>query len=50
MIPVEKMSKKQRKEFYKKYRNQWEINLLSRRESKNKWKEKKLNEMAKERD
>lgn len=41
------MTKKQRKEYYKRFRNTWDINPVSRRENKNKWKEKKRNEKEK---
>lgn len=41
------MTKKQRKEYFKRFRNTWDINPVSRRENKNKWKEKKRNEKEK---
>jgi hypothetical protein len=41
------MTKKQRKEYFKRFRNTWDINPVSRRENKNKHKEKKYREKEK---
>lgn len=41
------MTKKQRKEYFKRFRNTWDINPVSRRENKNKYKEKKYREKEK---
>ena len=42
---VEKMTKKQKKEYYKKFRNTWDINPVTRREQRgyNRRKFKKVN-------
>ena len=47
MKSVEQMTKKERKAHYAKQRNTWTMNPITRREDKNKWKEKKLHEKAK---
>lgn len=44
MKSVEKMSKKERKAYYATFRNTWTVNPVTRKENKNKWKEKKYNE------
>jgi hypothetical protein len=38
------MTKKERKEFNKRRRTFWDINPVTRRENKNKWKERKRHE------
>lgn len=38
---LDKMSKKDRKEYFKKFRSFWTINPETRREPKNKWKVKR---------
>lgn len=43
-IPLEKQSKKAQREYHKKQRNTWTINPATRKENKNKWKERKYNE------
>jgi hypothetical protein len=44
MKSVEKMSKKERKEYFAQFRNTWTVNPVTRKENKNKWKEKRDNE------
>lgn len=41
------MTKKEKREYYKQFRNTWSINPLTRKENKNKYKERKYNEKAK---
>ena len=47
MKSVEKMTKKERKTFYKKYRNTWDFCPTTRREEKNKYKKKRQKEIEK---
>lgn len=44
MKELDKMSKKEKREYFKRFRNLWEVNPVSRKENKNKYKEKKYNE------
>ena len=46
MKELEKMSKKERKEYYKKFRNTWDINPTTRKEDRDKWKRRKEKEKA----
>lgn len=45
---LDKMSKRERKEYFSQFRNSWTVNPVTRKESKNKWKEKRQREMVKE--
>lgn len=47
MKSVETMTKKERKAYYRKFRNQWTINPVTRRENKSKWKKVRDNEKTK---
>lgn len=44
---VKTMTKKERKAYYKQFRNTWDINPVTRRERKTKWKEVRDNEKTK---
>lgn len=41
------LTKKQRKEYYKKFRKMWDINPITRKENKNKYRKDKENEKEK---
>lgn len=45
---LDKMSKRERKEYFSQFRNSWTVNPVTRKENKNKWKEKRQREMVKE--
>ena len=47
MKELKYMTKKEKREYYKQFRNTWSINPLTRKENKNKYKERKYNEKAK---
>lgn len=47
MKSVKTMTKKERKAYYKQYRNTWIINPVTRKERKTKWKEVRDNEKTK---
>ena len=44
MKELKTMTKKERKKYYKQFRNIWSINPLTRKENKNKYKERVYNE------
>ena len=48
MKELKKMTKKEKKEYYNQFRNTWTIDPTTRREPKNKYKEKKYKEMGNE--
>ncbi len=47
MKDLKAMTKKERKAYFKQFRNEWPVNPITRKENKNKYKEKKYNEKAK---
>lgn len=48
MKELKKMTKKEKKEYYNQFRNTWTIDPATRREPKNKYKEKKYKERGEE--
>ena len=46
MKEIDKMTKKERKEYYNNFRNTWDINPTTRKEDRDKWKRKRDKEKA----